>query len=81
MITGTIALSRRTRRTIALHICMRTYLQASTALRFNLQFRLEAAVPLLRPRIAQKGGDGILTVLPSPSPSGLCLGPDSPRDD
>ena len=43
---------------------------------FNLLFRQQAAVSLLRLRIARTGSNGILTVLPSASPLGLSLGPD-----
>ena len=51
-------------------------LPQSAPLPFNLLFRQQAAVSLLRLRIARYGSNGILTVLPSASPLGLSLGPD-----
>ena len=43
---------------------------------FNGDFRRPAALSLLLHRIAPYGSDGMLTVMPSPSPFGLGLGPD-----
>ena len=44
-------------------------------LRFNVEFRLDAMPPLLRPPFAVYTGVGILTHFPSASPFGLSLGP------
>ena len=54
----------------------RTSLRPSAPTPFNALFRQRAAVPLLRPRVAPHGSDGMLTVMPSASPLGLALGPD-----
>ena len=54
----------------------RTCLGISTGTPFNGDFRRPAAVPPLLPRVAPRGSDGMLTVMPSPSPLGLGLGPD-----
>ena len=40
----------------------RTYLRPSTPTPFNAQFRLRAAVPLLRHRVAPRGSHGMSTV-------------------
>ena len=45
---------------------------------FNVEFRLDAASPLLRPRFTARTGAGMLTRFPSASPFGLSLGPGLP---
>ena len=45
---------------------------------FNLLFRQQAGVSLLRRRFALYVGNGILTVEPSAAPFGCALGPDLP---
>ena len=49
-------------RTLGSRLCTRTSLRASTPTAFNGEFRIPAAVSLLRPRIAQQGSNGMLTV-------------------
>ena len=45
---------------------------------FNLLFRQQAGVSLLRRHVASYVGNGILTVCPSNTPFGFSLGPDLP---
>ena len=61
-ITGAIGLPRRGRRTFGLQLGRRTSLPSSAPLPFNGEFRIPAAVSLLRQRIAHEGSNGILTV-------------------
>ena len=61
-ITGSVTVPRRGQRTFGLQLGTRTSLRPSTPLTFNGDFRRPAAVSLLRPRIALKGSNGILTV-------------------
>ena len=46
------------------------------AYRLQRAIRMRAEVPLLRRRVAERGGHGMLTVRPSASPFGLALGTD-----
>ena len=62
MVTGAVALARGPRRTVGLRLGMCTSLHPSTPLPFNLLFRQEAAVSLLRHRVARPDSNGILTV-------------------
>ena len=61
-ITGAVTLARRPPRTIGLQLRGCTSLPPSAPLPFNLQFRLEAAVSLLRHRVTRMDSNGILTV-------------------
>ena len=62
MVTGAVPLARGPLGTFALRLCGCTSLPASAPLRLNPQFRLGAAVSLLRRRIARHDSNGILTV-------------------
>ena len=62
MLTGAVPLARRPKGTVALQLGGCTSLPPSQPLRFNPQFRLGAAVSLLRRRIARRDSNGILTV-------------------
>ena len=62
MLTGAVPLARRPRGTLALRLGGCASLPASAPLRFNLLFRQEAAVSLLRRRVALYDSNGILTV-------------------
>ena len=61
-ITRALSPSRRTGRTLGLQLGACTSLRASIPKSFNAQFRMCAAVSLLRPRIATAGSNGMLTV-------------------
>ncbi len=62
MVTGAVSTSRGKRRTFRLQLGARTSLRTSAPLPFNGEFRIPAAVSLLRQRIARTGSNGILTV-------------------
>ena len=62
MITGSVGLDRSPRRTVRFQLGWWICLPASQPTPFNLLFRQEAAVPLLRRRVTRKVSDGILTV-------------------
>ena len=62
--------SPRGKRYCQVRLGTRTSLHSSTATPFNGDFRHPAVVPLLRPRIAPEGSNGMLTVCPSTSPLG-----------
>ena len=62
--------SPRGKRYCQVRLGTRTSLRPSTATPFNGDFRHPAVVPLLRPRIAPEGSNGMLTVCPSTSPLG-----------
>ena len=62
MITSALASSRRNRRTLRSQLKGRICLPLSKPTPFNLQFRLQAAVPLLRLHVARTVSNGILTV-------------------
>ena len=62
MITGSLALDRSPRRTLRLQLYGWICLPVSAPMPFNLLFRQEAAVSLLRRRVARAASDGILTV-------------------
>ena len=62
MITCTISFLRRGRRTFRFQLCVWICLHTSTPTPFNGEFRIPAAVPLLRHHIAPYGSHGILTV-------------------
>ena len=62
LITGTLALVRGPLHTLRFQLGTWICLRPSTPTPFNLLFRQEAAVSLLRHRIARKVSDGILTV-------------------
>ena len=62
MITGAVSSARGRRRTLGLRIRGRASLPTSAPLPFNGVFRNPAAVSLLRPRIARRGSNGMLTV-------------------
>ena len=61
-ITSALGDPRGGLRTIDLRLNARASLRASTPMAFNGVFRNPAAVPLLRPRIAHWGSNGMLTV-------------------
>ena len=62
LITGTVALVRRPLRTVRFQLKRWICLPLSLPTPFNLLFRQEAAVSLLRRRVARHVSDGILTV-------------------
>ena len=62
MITSTVGRTRGIVRTIGTRLGARTSLRASAPTAFNGGFRRPAAVPLLRPRVARGGSNGMLTV-------------------
>ena len=62
MITCTISFLRRGRRTFRFQLSVWICLHTSTPTPFNGEFRIPAAVPLLRHHIAPYGSHGILTV-------------------
>ena len=62
MITGAVGLARRPRRTVRFQLERWICLPVSSPTPFNLLFRQEAAVSLLRRRITRIVSDGILTV-------------------
>ena len=62
MITCTVARPRRGGHTFCRLLRPRTSLRPSAHRTFNGEFRIPAAVPLLRRRIAPKGSHGMLTV-------------------
>ena len=62
MVTGAVGLSRGTLRTVGGQLEACTSLRLSLPTPFNLLFRQEAAVSLLRRRITRIVSDGILTV-------------------
>ena len=62
MITGTVGLDRSPRRTVRFQLKWWICLPLSAPTPFNLLFRQEAAVSLLRRRVARAASDGILTV-------------------
>ena len=62
MVTGAVGLSRGTLRTLGGQLEACTSLRLSLPTPFNLLFRQEAAVSLLRRRVARHVSDGILTV-------------------
>ena len=62
MITCTVGCLRRGFRTVGVQLNGWICLPISTPTPFNRQFRLPAAVPLLRHRVAHEGSHGILTV-------------------
>ena len=62
MVTGAVGLSRGTLRTVGGQLEACTSLRLSLPTPFNLLFRQEAAVSLLRRRVARHVSDGILTV-------------------
>ena len=62
MITGAVGLSRGTLRTVGGQLEACTSLRLSLPTPFNLLFRQEAAVSLLRRRVTRIVSDGILTV-------------------
>ena len=81
MVTGTIALTRRSGRTVSLQLKGRICLSLSAPLRFNPLFRQGAAVSLLRRRVTLPDSNGILTVSSVAAAIRLGLGPDLPRAD
>ena len=70
LVTGSVASDRSPPRTVGLRLRRWTFLPPSAPLPFNLLFRQQAAVSLLRPRIARSGSNGILTV----SAIGIAIG-------
>ena len=62
MLTSAVGLSRRTRRTVGSQLDGWVCLPVSKPTPFNLQFRLQAAVSLLRLHVARTVSNGILTV-------------------
>ena len=62
MVTSAVASSRRTRRTVGSQLKRWICLPLSTPTPFNLQFRLQAAVSLLRLHVTRTVSNGILTV-------------------
>ena len=62
LITGAIGLARRPRRTVRVQLKGWICLPPSTPTPFNLLFRQEAAVSLLRRHVTRMVSDGILTV-------------------
>ena len=62
MVTSAVGSSRRTRRTVGGQLEACTSLRLSLPTPFNLLFRQEAAVSLLRRRIARMASNGMLTV-------------------
>ena len=62
MITGAVGLARRPCRTVRFQLERWICLPLSLPTPFNLLFRQEAAVSLLRRRVARHVSDGILTV-------------------
>ena len=62
MITGAVGLARRPCRTVRFQLERWICLPLSAPTPFNLLFRQEAAVSLLRRRVARHVSDGILTV-------------------
>ena len=62
MVTGAVSTSRGKRRTFGLQLGARTSLRTSAPLPFNGEFRIPAAVSLLRHRVAPAGSNGMLTV-------------------
>ena len=62
MITCTISFLRRGRRTFRFQLSVWICLHTSAPTPFNGEFRIPAAVPLLRHHIAPYGSHGILTV-------------------
>ena len=62
MITGTIGLVRRPLRTFRFQLKRWICLPLSAPTPFNLLFRQEAAVSLLRRRVTRMASNGILTV-------------------
>ena len=62
MITGALALARGPRHNVRFQLKGWICLPLSTPTPFNLLFRQEAAVSLLRRRVARHVSDGILTV-------------------
>ncbi len=61
-ITSALGNPRGGHRTLGSQLGTRTSLHPSTPNAFNGELRFPAAVPLLRPRIARWGSDGMLTV-------------------
>ena len=62
MVTCTVSRPRRDRRTFRFQLARRICLPSSTPTPFNLLFRQQAAVSLLRHHVAHGGSHGILTV-------------------
>ena len=62
LITGSVALDRSPLHTVRFQLKWWICLPLSQPTPFNLLFRQEAAVPLLRRRVTRKVSDGILTV-------------------
>ena len=62
MVTCTVSRPRRDRRTFRFQLARRICLPSSTPTPFNLLFRQQAAVSLLRHHVAPYGSHGILTV-------------------
>ena len=62
LITCTVGCPRRDLRTFRFQLGRRICLSPSTPTPFNGEFRIPAAVSLLRPRIAPHGSDGMSTV-------------------
>ena len=62
LITGTVALVRRPLRTVRVQLERWICLPLSLPTPFNLLFRQEAAVSLLRRRVTRMASNGILTV-------------------
>ena len=61
-VTGAVGNPRGGFRTFGIQLGERTSLHASAPTPFNGEFRIPAAVSLLRPRVAPGGSNGILTV-------------------
>ena len=62
MVTGTVALDRSPQHTVRFQLGTWICLRPSAPTPFNLLFRQEAAVSLLRRRVARTVSNGILTV-------------------
>ena len=81
MLGGIINLPRGASHTIVFQLKERICLLLSKPTHFNGHIRPPAAFTRLCLSVAAKIGTGILTRLPSASPLGLSLGPDSPQAD
>ena len=62
MITLTLGVARGRCRTVGVQLGRWTFLPPSQPTPFNGEFRVPAEVPLLRPRVAPCGSNGMLTV-------------------